>query len=301
VIPQEYHTMPPAAHPLLDLFASDVFLADMALRSSSASSSSSPKQSNSVYEMENLPLIIVQKTIPIDRRDERTLNERDQILPSIAGSPFNDIDSSLRYPANIIGGVNSTRNTTASSGAPKNSTSKNTKRVSFEDTSPVQVFETIHMFDYTVDELSSSFYSAKEMRDFQQERRELARMLDQGMSPEDIFETTGCDVRGIESATHNGNRHRRGHISDCIRCVMMEQELQYEDCYWNPDFIAHMYRRVCEESLREARKRGLNDEEEVLEDLESVRNVYKTFANQVATAPLWLPEDIPFGLVTYKL
>jgi hypothetical protein len=191
--------------------------------------------------------------------------------------------------------------TTLDDNALKNPTTTKSKRVRFLETTAVQVIKTIHILDLTDDELSSSFYSATQMRDFQRERRDLARMLDQGISAEEIFLTTGCEVRGIESATYNGNRHRHGHISEGIHCVMTEQELQNEDCNWNSDFIAHIYRRNCEESLREAHERGLKDEEEISEDLEVVRNMYKDFAKQTSTAQSWLPEEVPFGLLTWAI
>jgi hypothetical protein len=299
--------MPPAAHPHLDLLVSaDDFAVDMPSRSPSSSSSLTVKHltvSSSILEMENLPLTIVEKTILNDSRDEATFSSRDQSSTAITDNPSYDMASSHRSLTESIEGVKNTRNATLRSDASKNSTSKHSKRVRFLDTTgAIQVIKTIHVFDYTDEELSSSFYSAKDMRDFQQERRDLARMLDQGISVDEIFVTRGCGVRGIETATYDGNRHRRGHISEAIHCVMLEQQLQYEDCNWNPDFIALIYRRVSEESQREARERGLKDEQEASEELESVRKVYKDFVNQTATAPsLWLPEEIPFGILVYKL
>ncbi|KAL3940280.1 MAG: hypothetical protein SGARI_001034 [Bacillariaceae sp.] len=90
---------------------------------------------------------------------------------------------------------------------------------------------------------------------------------------------TGNDVRGVESATAKGSQLRHRHIGDGIESVMVEQDLQYEDCKWNDDFIAYIYHVACEGSVREAHKRGLSDAKDILEDLQLIRQDYADLDN----------------------
>jgi hypothetical protein len=154
------------------------------------------------------------------------------------------------------------------------------KQVRFPLQRAVQVIETIHILDYTLEEMQATWYTKREMRVMKRERKELARLVDQGIMPEEILLGTGDDVRGIESATVSGNRIRHKHIVDGIDSVMVEQDMQYEDCKWNADTIAYIYHVACESSMREAHIRAIIDEQVVMEDLQQIR---QEFASNVCT------------------
>ncbi|KAL3905327.1 MAG: hypothetical protein SGARI_004517, partial [Bacillariaceae sp.] len=129
------------------------------------------------------------------------------------------------------------------------STTACAKQVRFPLRRAVQIIETIHLADYTSQEMEATWYNKKDMRIFKRERKELGRLVDQGIMPEEILLGAGDDVRGIESATTSGNRIRHQHIVEGIDSVMVEQDLQYEDCKWNADAIAYIYHVACEGSV----------------------------------------------------
>jgi hypothetical protein len=264
--------MPPAAHPLLDVLADDDFSAEVPLKQSSVASSlpSTTKHSNDALAKEVLPPTILRM---------RKIRDEDALVDSSDHSSDDDdeLNSICHARSESMESIKSTPSTASNGSSPSSSAKKN---VHFPKEKAVQVIETIHVFDYTEEELAATFYSTKDMRTFKRERRDLARLLDQGFSAEEIEVRTGTAVRGIETATYDGNRHRHDHIAEGTHGVMMEQDLQYEDCKWNPNSIAYVYHRASEESLREAYKRGLEDEQEVMEELERIRQEFHDLTKQ---------------------
>lgn len=271
--------MPPAAHPLLDSMADeDLVVGNEPLQNSSASptSSSMPSTQSNLVDTEPLSPSILKDN---DSRHELFAFEDGS---DHSGDDFGDIISQARKESiESIRSVSSSTITNSSiistwspTSVSETPTKKIKKKVRFPEQRAVQVIETIHVFDYTEEELAASFYNAREMRLLKRERRELARLLDQGYSPEEIEIRTGMYVRGIETACYDGNRRRHAHIAEGVHSVMLEQDMQYEDCKWNPSAIANIYHRASEESLVEAMKRGMEDEQEVVEELERIRQEY---------------------------
>mmetsp|Transcript_31026 Transcript_31026/g.51669 ORF Transcript_31026/g.51669 Transcript_31026/m.51669 type:complete len:274 (-) Transcript_31026:447-1268(-) len=150
---------------------------------------------------------------------------------------------------------------TVSSQSFSSSTSGGRKQVSFAVAYKL-VYETIHISEYTPDERCASWYNIRDLKSFKRDRRDTARRIDQGRMYDD-----DC-VRGVENATHSGSRLRHHHIVDGINSVLNEQDLQDQDGKWNPDSLAFIYRVASEESVHLARKRGLQDQTEIWEDLE---------------------------------
>lgn len=145
------------------------------------------------------------------------------------------------------------------------------KHVRFPTTNQaVQIMDTIHCNDYSAEESASTWYTTTDMKAFKRERKQIARLVDQGISEEEILLVTGSAVRGIEPVTQDGYRKRRQYIIEGIQSVLDEQHMQYEDGKWSPGSIAYIYHNATDASVRDAYQRANEDAKVVQDQLEYV-------------------------------
>lgn len=134
--------------------------------------------------------------------------------------------------------------------------SKKAKRsVSFF--SSVMVKRTIHINDYTDAEIDACFYSCDEAKEFRQEARQTAKMLEDGLFEADT--ETQC-IRGTECRTRENTKRRQQLRLASSFAVFDEQDEQYENKIVDPEAIADSYRAACGPAMSAARAKALRDE-----------------------------------------
>lgn len=138
------------------------------------------------------------------------------------------------------------------------------KKITFCST--LKVEDIIHVLEYTAEELTATWYDAKEIQSFKTDRRETAKRMDQG----GIEDDSDCH-RGVESMTISGARIRYEHILVGVNSVLDEQELQDLDETENPEMLAHIYRLNTHQCEALAYEQGLIDEREAMLLLSSSR------------------------------
>lgn len=177
------------------------------------------------------------------QQHEQLIPNKGNILPV---SPLMQNSKRIRYPLLVSGPV-------ATPSRKKTSTGK---KVAFCVT--LKVEEIIHISDYSLEEMSATWYDAQEIKSFKEDRKDTAKRIDQGA-------TTDSDYhRGVESLTIAGARIRYEHILVGVNSVLDEQELQDLDGKENPEMLAHIYRLNTRQSEALAHERGLSDQREVM-------------------------------------
>ena len=125
----------------------------------------------------------------------------------------------------------------------------------------VAVRPTIHIKDYSDEEISEVWYTKAEKDTIKSEiRRTLLRMLDG--STEADTDQNHC-IRGLETYTPAGQTLKRKRRKEAISLVLEEQESQTEKGTPDPELLADLYYEETHFSRASARIMGLADEETV--------------------------------------
>ena len=149
--------------------------------------------------------------------------------------------------------------TTSSSSTTTTTSSKNMttkKSVTFSTYS--RQYETIHVNDYTEEEIAGTWYSPNEMSSFRHDVQSTLRKLMYG-TPLNYHSNCGDCLVGLEGYTVHGSQIKHAHRSHSKFVVFDEQEYQIENgLEYDPNAIADMYYETTYESQVDAYTRGLN-------------------------------------------
>ena len=127
------------------------------------------------------------------------------------------------------------------------------KRVTFCE--KVKARRTIHLNNYTDDEIDACWYSDLEYYAMKEEIRAVAHLLQEGIV--DIHEDV---ARGLESRCSSGASRRRELRQAAIDAVLDEQEYQDSCRTCDPDYMALMYKHAGHSAVEDARIQGLCDQ-----------------------------------------
>jgi hypothetical protein len=131
--------------------------------------------------------------------------------------------------------------------------------------------ETIHIDDYTNEEISACWYNAVELKTVIVENKTTLLLMDNV-----FFSNDRICSRGLESYTQTGQASKRQHREDAIDAAMDEQDFQTDEGITDPEIIADAYIERTRQSQVTARVMGLSDQE--------------TVRNQEQQEPLVLPK-----------
>jgi len=120
------------------------------------------------------------------------------------------------------------------------------------------VESTLHLDDYTDEEIEATWYQLDELKEIKRSRKALVKRMEAG---EELDECEDC-VRGLETKTKTGNRLRQSEILAASAAVLDEQDLQDEKGEVDLDMIATVYRMYTRHSQSQAESRGKADAEE---------------------------------------
>lgn len=121
----------------------------------------------------------------------------------------------------------------------------------------VRVRKTIHLNEFSDDEIDACWYSDQEFNSMRAEVRFAADLIDQGLLETD---NTNYCRRGAEEHAPLQSRLRRK-IKHALRAaVLEEQRLQWGEGSCDPEFIAEVSQFKSAQSIATARKVALEDE-----------------------------------------
>lgn len=121
----------------------------------------------------------------------------------------------------------------------------------------VQVRKTIHVKNFTKDEIDACWYSDQDFDCMRDDVYIAGNLIDEGLLETD---NEDCCRRGAEDHAPLQSRRRRK-IKRAVReAVKEEQRLQWEENSSDPEFIAQISQIKSSPSLQLARERALNDE-----------------------------------------
>jgi hypothetical protein len=121
----------------------------------------------------------------------------------------------------------------------------------------VWVRRTLHLHEFSDDEIDAYWYSDQEFMNMREELRLAAELIHQGLLETD--NTNHCR-RGADSHTPLQARLRRKIKRAVIAAVLGEQELQWEEGSSDPDFIAEVSTIKSARSRAAGREMGLEYE-----------------------------------------
>ena len=121
----------------------------------------------------------------------------------------------------------------------------------------VYIYRTIHINDYTDEEIRSTWYNDREMDNIVSECVEIISSSKRPESP------SNC-LRGLECRTKEGQRRRASTRFCAIDAVLDEQDIQWEKEERNPDKIRSNYMTHTRKCQKKAFRMGLEDEKEAM-------------------------------------
>jgi hypothetical protein len=126
----------------------------------------------------------------------------------------------------------------------------------------VRVRKTIHINNYSHDEVDATWYSKEELQAIKKDIRHVAKLIEDGL----VTNRWGNDYsfRGVD--LHVPDAARRRTVDKSVHCeaVLMEQDLQVEVGSCDPESMASVSRRYSKKSAELAHKVALIDEIEAL-------------------------------------
>ena len=141
-----------------------------------------------------------------------------------------------------------------------NNASTTTKRqrrgVTFADTT--KVYDVLHRYDYTVEEITSTWYDRYELRSQKDTARTEGKLVEQGL----LYECHDVTIRGLESKTTEGTRRKRQNRMHAYSAVFLEVETQQDLGIVDEDAIADAYYNYTEQCQFQAQMIALRDAEE---------------------------------------
>ena len=121
----------------------------------------------------------------------------------------------------------------------------------------VRCRKTIHLNEFSDDEISACWYSDQQYSNMKEEVQNVADLIDRGLLGAD--NTRYC-LRGAESKAPLQSRRRRKIRLAVHREVLKEQALQWAEGTLDPEFIARVCQVESARSLAYARRLALEDE-----------------------------------------
>jgi hypothetical protein len=118
----------------------------------------------------------------------------------------------------------------------------------------------MHLNHYSELEIDNCWYSDDESDMMREKAEDVAECLENGMAT--VKERYGEAIchRGLEGLTHQGSLERRKNKDAGLDAVLDEQDLQDDEGFDDPDYIAHFYKIASCRAVAKARAIGLKDE-----------------------------------------
>jgi hypothetical protein len=128
--------------------------------------------------------------------------------------------------------------------------------VTFADS--VKVLDVLHRHDYTVEEISQTWYNPYELRSQKDNARLEGKLIEQGS----LFECHDVTIRGLESKTTEGKRRKRQNRMYAYSAVFLEVETQQDLGILDEDAIADAYYNYSEQCQFQAQMIAFRDAED---------------------------------------
>ena len=139
------------------------------------------------------------------------------------------------------------------------------KNVSF--VSSCSVYRVPHIADMPTEVIRSIWWSADDFGEFKRDIGDSLALLEassqEGQSSS-VLETKDSTARGLEHHTPQYLEKRRRRRESAYAAVLVEQEMQWQEGSYDPDYIAEVYSEISSKSQAEAGTQGLKDQKEVL-------------------------------------
>jgi hypothetical protein len=132
-------------------------------------------------------------------------------------------------------------------------TQQERQRRTLSFSSTVDVHEVLHVGDFSLDEIRSSWYSHKEIKVMKKRSKRIATQ-----SEKENDENDYC-LRGLETKTVRGSSQKRQRKSTARKAVFLEQRRQQEQGLENPEAIAEAYYDCTDYCQATAHMMGLRD------------------------------------------
>jgi hypothetical protein len=124
------------------------------------------------------------------------------------------------------------------------------KVVTFQQS--VKAKKTLHINNYTEEEIQACWFDDDESKQMKEEFRLAANLAMNGLLPQE-------SSRGLELYTKEA-QSRRQHKATAREEVLDEQELQWDEGAYDPEYIAQIYEAASASSRARARSTGFQDE-----------------------------------------
>jgi hypothetical protein len=118
--------------------------------------------------------------------------------------------------------------------------------------------ETIHIDNYTNEEISACWYDSVELKMVKVDNKNTLLLM-----ANVFFINDRICSRGLESYTQTGQASKRQHREDAIDAAIDEQDFQMDEGITDPEMIAEAYFERTRQSQAMARVMGLSDQETV--------------------------------------
>jgi hypothetical protein len=121
----------------------------------------------------------------------------------------------------------------------------------------VQVHETIHVSDFSKEEIGSAWYCNSEIKSIKSANKGIVSKMERSV---DIIDES---TRGLEWRTQGALQRRRRVRYEASSSVLDEQELQKEEGCFDPDFLAYIYSQYSSRCQTAAYELAVRDREAV--------------------------------------
>jgi hypothetical protein len=121
----------------------------------------------------------------------------------------------------------------------------------------VTIRTTLHVNNYTDDEIDACWYDDYENEMMRKEMRSVLILLQNCMLEQD---TEQYCRRGLECHTREVALQRLKNKTAVLEAVFEEQEFQWDEGIWEPEYIAHAYKAACPTYQANAHAIALKDQ-----------------------------------------
>mmetsp|Transcript_111045 Transcript_111045/g.155896 ORF Transcript_111045/g.155896 Transcript_111045/m.155896 type:complete len:203 (-) Transcript_111045:28-636(-) len=134
----------------------------------------------------------------------------------------------------------------------------------------VATYDIIHLAEFSDEERESSWYNRNELRAIKDDAKRMANLsvMTDDATTDNINNADLC-LRGLEAKTPSGSRKKRQNRIEARAAVFMEQEVQDDNGFSDPDELADVYFEYTESCQAEAQMIAIRDEKEAKEIYES--------------------------------
>ena len=145
-------------------------------------------------------------------------------------------------------------------------TNKKSIKKSITFSEAVKVKKTIHINNYTDDEIDACWYSNEECQRIRSDVKYAIQLVNNGLLEQD---TEQYSRRGVECKTRENQLRRKQLRMAAWFAVFEEQEYQYDEQHVDEldvEYISHAYKTASSAALKIARATALKDELEAQQD-----------------------------------